>query len=47
MLKSQICARTSVVLYAMAMYMYYLRCENFPNNSQKQLKWYSFLRLSN
>ena len=27
--------------------MHYLRCENLPNNGQKQLKWYNFFGLNN
>ena len=36
-----------VVLSVSAMYMYYLRCENLPNENKKKIKWYTFFRLSN
>ena len=48
MSKPKIGSRKSAVLSASAMYFYYLRCENLPNNGQKQLlKWYNFFRLTN
>ena len=47
MSKSKIGAHTGVVLSISAMYIYYLMCENLPNENQKQLKWYTFFRLSN
>ena len=49
MSKSKIGAHMGVVLSVSAMYMYYLRCENLPNENKKKknLKWYTFFRLSN
>ena len=44
MSKSKIGAHKGVVLSVSAMYMYYLRCENLPNENKKHLKWYTFFR---
>ena len=38
MSKSKIGAHTGVVLSVSAMYMYYLRCENLPNENKKKNK---------